>query len=173
MIGKRCLHTEDSLHILGSRGAERASHHEDSRPRLDADTSGQTSATQCNCIGLVRIFTDGLVYHLQGFSILFVLIAIACNIDNLEHTEYRMCFQFGTQCTGRLHARHQPQCMSEDSTEGIVTIGIEAVFILLAKQREETVYVLVMNKGIVILGAEELAEVECFLVPHILTHQCA
>ena len=96
VIGKRCLHAEDSLHILGCGSAERTCHHEYCRPWLDAYSRGQPSATERDGIGIVGIFANGLVHHLQCLYILFVLVAIACYVDNLEHTEHGMIFQFRT-----------------------------------------------------------------------------
>ncbi len=63
--------------------------------------------------------------------------------------------------------------MAEDLTELVARIGIETVLVVLAKQVEEVVYIVVMNKRAVIVGTKELAEVESLLVVGIGIHQPA
>ena len=58
--------------------------------------------------------------------------------------------------------------MSENPTERVVAIGIEAVLIFLAEQIKETVYIAVVNKSIIFTCAEELTEVEGLFILYIL-----
>ena len=171
MASEWCLHTEDGLHILGCRGAERSSHHKDGRPRFDAHTCCQTATTQCDGIGLVRVRANGIIHHLQGFCIFLVLIAIACHIDNFEQAKDRMCLQLGTQSPGGSNTGNHPERMTEDPAEGVTTIGIETVLIVLTEQVEETVHIFLVYQRIILFRAEELTEVESLLIFHVITHQ--
>ena len=61
--------------------------------------------------------------------------------------------------------------MAEYPAELITAVGVEAFFVILAKEIQEVLYIFFVNKGAVVFCPKELAEVEGFLVLHILAHQ--
>ena len=63
--------------------------------------------------------------------------------------------------------------MSEDTLEFLIGIWIKTVFILTAQEIQEIIHIPVMHKCAVVLGAEELTEVErLFIVAIFRPEQC-
>ncbi len=108
VVGERRLYAEDGLHITCCRGTVGSCHHKDSRPRLDAYARRQLATTERDGPCRSRVGTNGIVDHLQGVSVLLVLVAVARYVDDLEHAEDGMCLELGAQCTGCSHTGNDP-----------------------------------------------------------------
>lgn len=158
--GGGCLYPKDGLHVGGGFGVVASGEHEDACPGFDGDAGGQASAGEGDGAGEVGIVADGFFDQGEGIASFLVLVAFACDVDDLEVLEDGVGFEELAECFGGLDAREYPEGVAEDGAVAVAGEGVVAGCVAAGQEVQEGEDVLLMHEVAVLGDAEELAEVE-------------
>ena len=117
------LHTEDGLHVVGSRSILRAFHAEHGSPFRNTYTRGKLTTREGDGIILLGdvflgIATDIVKHISQSTTILILDIAVASGIDDMEYfAKYLMFTKKLFESSSFFHTRQEPEGVAEVLTE--------------------------------------------------------